>query len=129
MKTQAYIYTYEVSAKESSKENFHSHNAISTQIRLCEQYAQENEIDIAGYFGGPTETAERLQLKAMLRQLASKEAELILVVGFDRLGRGVCTLQKAIQTILDAGAEIIAVRPFPDYSKLLDIMEKTNHFI
>jgi DNA invertase Pin-like site-specific DNA recombinase len=68
-----------------------NNSSLSTQKKLCEEYAQRNGIEIKGYFGGIFESAKTDGRKEFQRMLSyikkDKEVSFIIVINFDRFSR------------------------------------------
>jgi DNA invertase Pin-like site-specific DNA recombinase len=76
----------------STKEQVDEGNSLATQERICREYAQKNNIEIAEIFieqGESAKTADRTELQKLFRYCANKKNQItaVIIYKLDRLSR------------------------------------------
>jgi site-specific DNA recombinase len=79
-------------ARVSTKEQVDEGNSLSTQEKICREYANKNEFEIAAIFieqGESAKTANRTELKKLLAYCADKKNRInaVIIYKLDRLSR------------------------------------------
>lgn len=118
------IYT-RVSSQEQSLGN----NSLEVQMKYCEQYAQKNNIQIAGRFGGTYESAKTDGRKEFQKMLAyvkrNKSVSSIIITSLDRFSRTGINAAKISQDLLKEGVQIRAVTQEFDNSTSIGALQET----
>ena len=81
-----------VYTRVSSKEQADTNMSLSTQRKLCEQYANKHNLIVLGYFGGTYESAQNDERKEFNTMLAfvkkcREKISYIIVYSVDRFSR------------------------------------------
>lgn len=119
---KAVVYTRVASRMQTDQTN-----SCLDQQTQCEKYAEQQGIEITGYFGGFYDsTAEhKLDLQNMLNYLATKHPESpnVIVVNADRISRNSIEYRAFAEQLSKMGGSILLVSP----SQIADFMNLINN--
>jgi site-specific DNA recombinase len=125
----AVIYT-----RVSTKEQADTNQSLETQKKYCIQYAEKNNINVLGFFGGTYESAktdERNEFNRMIKYLKNQtqKISLIIVYSLDRFSRTGDNAIYISSQLKKQGISIMAVTQPIDVSTISGVLQQNIQFI
>ena len=118
----------------STKEQADTNQSLETQKKYCTLYAEKNNLNVVGYFGGTYESAktdERNEFNRMIKYVKNLNQKIgyILVYSLDRFSRTGDNAIYISSQLKKQGISIIAVTQPIDVSTVSGVLQQNIQFI
>ncbi len=118
----------------STKEQAETNQSLETQKKYCTLYAEKNNLNVVGYFGGTYESAktdERNEFNRMIKYVKNLNQRIgcILVYSLDRFSRTGDNAIYISSQLKKQGISIIAVTQPIDVSTVSGVLQQNIQFI
>lgn len=118
----------------STKEQADTNQSLETQKKYCTLYAEKNNLNVVGYFGGTYESAktdERNEFNRMIKYVKNlkQKIEFILVYSLDRFSRTGDNAIYISSQLKKQGISIVAVTQPIDVSTVSGVLQQNIQFI